>query len=164
MTVDEKIVEEKQIQDMMDELGILEARVSRMRIQLEEARTHSIPMADQMNLGILDERIARLQEEKQAILQSQSVQDALARVEKTVGAEVSLMEETVIQLRARVIEHVTLFGASIKSLMYRAQYRKGSTTWNTEGLNGYAVAHPEILAFRKPPGKPSVTLTRIEEE
>lgn len=47
---------------------------------------------------------------------------------------------------------------SFVARLARITYRRGATTWDTDKLSGYAVAHPEILAFKKPEGKPSVVL------
>lgn len=41
-----------------------------------------------------------------------------------------------------------------------AVYNKGRVSWDSSGLNGYMVAHPEITAFRKE-GEPSITLRKI---
>lgn len=41
------------------------------------------------------------------------------------------------------------YGESVKGATLRAQFTRGRVSWNTKGLVGYAVANPEVLAFRK---------------
>jgi hypothetical protein len=46
---------------------------------------------------------------------------------------------------------------TVKGATLFAFYTAGKVTWKTDGLDGYAVAHPEILAFRSV-GEPFVTI------
>jgi hypothetical protein len=43
-----------------------------------------------------------------------------------------------------------------------AVYSKPRTKWDTKGLDGYAVAHPEIGVFRSE-GRPSVSIRAIKK-
>jgi hypothetical protein len=50
------------------------------------------------------------------------------------------------------------YGETIKvDGVAQAVYRKGTTTWDTKGIEGLAVAIPELLKFRKI-GEPSVAI------
>ena len=46
---------------------------------------------------------------------------------------------------------------TIKGDSLYAVFSKPRTSWDTKGLDGYAIAHPEVTAFRKV-GKPSVSI------
>lgn len=60
--------------------------------------------------------------------------------------------------RERAIKMDTLeHGETVRGATLMAVWNKGRTSWDTKGLSGYAVAHPEILAFQKN-GKPSVSI------
>lgn len=62
---------------------------------------------------------------------------------------------TTEQVKAAVIAN----GASVKGAHLQAVYAKGRTSWDSRGLDGYAVAHPEINAFRSV-GQPSVSIRK----
>lgn len=44
---------------------------------------------------------------------------------------------------------VIIAGESVKGAWLHAIYSKPKVTWDNKGLSGFAVAHPEINAFRK---------------
>ena len=48
-------------------------------------------------------------------------------------------------------------GQTISGEHHQAVYSKPRVSWDSKGLEGYAVAHPEILVFRTE-GSPSVSL------
>jgi hypothetical protein len=50
--------------------------------------------------------------------------------------------------------------ATIKGVYHAFTFVKGRTTWDNKSLEGYAAAHPEILAFRKI-GEPSVSIKKV---
>lgn len=63
------------------------------------------------------------------------------------------------ELSALVLDH----GGSVKGEYLQAVYRKGTAGgFDTKKLEGYAAAHPEINAFRKPDGAPSVSFRPIK--
>ena len=70
-------------------------------------------------------------------------QDALA-------GEIKALET---QIKQAVLEH----GESVSIPSVSALLVGGRTSWDGKGLAGYAVAHPEILAFQSK-GSPYVTL------
>lgn len=47
-----------------------------------------------------------------------------------------------------------------KDAGFQVVYVPGKVTWDTKGLEGYAVGHPEILVFKKV-GEPSTTLRKV---
>ena len=51
------------------------------------------------------------------------------------------------------------YGESVKNAGYHAVYAAGRITWNTRGLEGYAVAHPEVNEFKNDSG-PYVTIRK----
>ena len=69
--------------------------------------------------------------------------------ESIQGVEASLMEE----LKAEVLQ----LGETVKGTALQAVLNSGRVTWDSKGLEGYAVANPQVLTFRKV-GEPSVTV------
>lgn len=49
--------------------------------------------------------------------------------------------------------------SSVSGNVLMAVYSQGRITWDSAGLDGYALVHPEILSLKKV-GKPSVTIRR----
>ena len=61
------------------------------------------------------------------------------------------------QVKAAVLAH----GATVKGARVQAVYIKGRVTWDAKALDGYAVEHPELFAFRKE-GAPSVSIRTVK--
>ena len=51
-------------------------------------------------------------------------------------------------------------GETQRGTMHMFTYSKPRVTWDSKGLEGYMVAHPEVKAFRKV-GDPSVSVRKI---
>ena len=56
---------------------------------------------------------------------------------------------------------VTKLGQTVKGSALMAVWNKGRVKWDTKGLDGYAIAHPEIEAFRSE-GEPSVSIRVVK--
>jgi hypothetical protein len=76
----------------------------------------------------------------------------LAPAYETVDAKIAELQE---HIKAATLQQ----GETAKSDRFLAVYNGGRVSWDTKGLDGYAVAHPEILVFRSV-GAPSITLRR----
>jgi hypothetical protein len=59
------------------------------------------------------------------------------------------------EVRLAVLAH----GETVKGDKYKAVFSKGRVTWDTKGLDGFAVAHPEIETLKRV-GNPSVSIRR----
>lgn len=55
---------------------------------------------------------------------------------------------------------VSKAGTTVKGTYIQAVYTSPRITWDSKGLEGFMVAHPEIKSFQKI-GAPSVTLRRL---
>lgn len=89
------------------------------------------------------------------------IQEQLDDVEVERATATDTAQEGISKLQTRIKEYVLDHGASVKADYLHAIYAKGRVSWNTKGLAGYAVAHPEIEAFKKV-GKPSVSIRRVK--
>lgn len=81
-----------------------------------------------------------------------------AKFEDAVAPLQARLTELESQVRGDVVYH----GESVRGAGLQAVYSKPRVTWDTAGLDGYAVAHPEILAFRRE-GAPSVTIKSMRK-
>ena len=84
----------------------------------------------------------------------------LADIETERQTALDAVDDIVATLKAEVIAEVLQSGTSIKGRFLHAVWAKGRTSWNSSGLDGYAIAHPEIVAFRKV-GEPSVSIRNV---
>ena len=84
----------------------------------------------------------------------------LAEVEARFLSHAAAVNAVVAMLEATVKQAVIQHGASVKGPVLHAVYNKGRVTWDTKALDGYVVAHPELLVLRKE-GEPSVSLRMV---
>jgi hypothetical protein len=85
-----------------------------------------------------------------------SVQSELDELEFALGLGLDEAKAKVSSLEKQIKAQVEAGGQSVKGDYWHFVYAKGRVTWDAR-LEGYAVAHPEILPF-KIEGKPSVSL------
>jgi hypothetical protein len=88
------------------------------------------------------------------------IKAALADIEAEftgIGAEATRQIDYLTQsIKASVLA----LGETVKGAGIQAVYTKGRESWDSKGLAGYAVAHPEIEVFRKI-GEPSISIRRV---
>ncbi len=65
------------------------------------------------------------------------------------------------ELEERIKAAVVEAGASVKGDALQAVYSKPRVSWDGKALEGYAAAHPEIVAFRTT-GAPSVSIRAVK--
>ena len=70
-------------------------------------------------------------------------------------------QATAALLELDVKRYAEAYGETIKSDRIMAVYNKPRVTYDVSGLDGYAVANPAVLAFRKE-GKPSITIREVK--
>ena len=87
--------------------------------------------------------------------------DEIQQLKIKFGLLVSEQESIVRNQENIVKELVDEFGSSVKGGTLHAVYSQGRISWDTKGLNGYAVAHPEVNEFVKQ-GKPSVSIRKVK--
>lgn len=101
-------------------------------------------------------------------LQKQELKDSLippetkvkfAEIDIEFGEKAEAMKQEREILEAQIKEAVLIAGQSLKGSYHNFSWTKPRVSWNTKGLDGYAVAHPEILQFRKE-GAPSVSVRK----
>ena len=120
----------------------------------------------QSKLNLISEYQAQkdaLNLEKQTIIDTiltPEIKAKIAEVETEFSGKGETADTNISTLTAEVKEMVVHAGESVKGEHFHAVYVKGRISWDTKGLDGFALTHPEILYMRKE-GDPSVTLRRI---
>jgi ketol-acid reductoisomerase len=85
------------------------------------------------------------------------IKSALDAIEAEFAPKFAAAETNFVALKAEIETEVLAAGKSISGTHVRATYIKGRAGgWDSGKLEGFAMAHPEILAARKPDGKPTV--------
>ena len=118
------------IQEMLDKLSELQASRTVVNLQKQEL----------IDAVLTAEIKAKLDE----------IEAEFSPTFEAIDAGISALES---EVKAAVIQA----GATVKGAHLQAVYTKGRVSWDTKGLDGYLVAHPEMAAFRKE-GAPSVTI------
>lgn len=96
-----------------------------------------------------------------------------AEILRTVQAELDALtaefdpliksaEERTATLEAEIRQDVAACGVSVKGRQLHAVYYHGRVTWDTKGLDQYALVHPEVIEFRKQ-GEPSVGIRAVRQ-
>lgn len=110
------------------------------------------------------------QAEALAIAQEQALRDLLGDLYPAYRAHVDDYDQRANEIASAIRDNeaglrqtAVTVGHTVVVSHYRLQYQTGRVTWDNRALDGYAAAHPEILAFRKQ-GPPTVSLRRIRED
>lgn len=77
--------------------------------------------------------------------------------------QLTYLEQQIRKLESEIKESTLLLGESIRGKNLMAVFNKGRVSWDTNKLEGFAEAYPEIKAFRKV-GEPSITIKRINSK
>lgn len=112
-------------------------------------------------------RLAELQAKREVIRLDKEA--AIAKTLEPVKAQLDLIEAEynvsyldadLTALEADIRAEVLAAGSTAKGSSLICTWNKGRVSWDTKGLDGYAVAHPELNAFRKE-GEPSTTIKAV---
>jgi hypothetical protein len=103
--------------------------------------------------------------QKQALIDSiltAEIRAKLAEIDAEFAPQLQSAEEAAAILEAEIRAEVVAGGVTVKGAHLMAVWNKGREGgWDGKKLAGYATAHPEILAFKKPDGEPSVSFRNI---
>jgi len=69
-----------------------------------------------------------------------------------------VIKDLQIEIRTETLQH----GVTVKSEHYMSVFTQPKPAWDGSKLEGYAVAHPEILAFRKEKN-PYVSIRKVKK-
>jgi phage host-nuclease inhibitor protein Gam len=105
-----------------------------------------------------------LQFEKQELIDqvlTAEIRARLAEIEEEFQPRLEAVEQNIAALEEEIKQDVLRNGMTAKGTFLRAVWNKGRVTWDTKGMDDFAVHHPEILRYRKQ-GQPYVSITRTE--
>ena len=94
-----------------------------------------------------------------AILTSE-IKARLSEIESEFALKSEGVNANIANIESEIRASVLAAGISIRGEFLHAVFSKGRVSWDTRGLDGYAIAHPEITSFRKT-GEPSVSIRKI---
>jgi hypothetical protein len=89
------------------------------------------------------------------------IQDELAALELEFAPLTDTLTQNITELELAVKQGVLQYGTSVKGDRLQAVFARGRVTWDTQNLDLYARAHPEVNRFRKV-GTPSVSLRVVQ--
>ena len=98
--------------------------------------------------------------ERQAMIDkviTPEIKAQLENIDREIDPIIEKFNARVAELADLIKAEVIAAGQTISGEHHQAVYSKPRVSWDSKGLEGYAVAHPEILVFRTE-GNPSVSL------
>jgi hypothetical protein len=128
-------LDEKELQTKIDELADTEVQLDLIIAEKETLKKSLIPEEIQMEM--------------------ESVEFEYVDKIKAVEDNIKVRKD---QLKALLME----YAKPLKSKYYTWTYKEGDPIWDTKGLDGFAVSHPEMLFLRKE-GKPVTKLTPVRK-
>ena len=104
------------------------------------------------------QEVIRLDKEKarDSVLTAE-IRQALADIDTEFADGEEAAMESIVGLEASIKTATLGIGETVKGATLYAVFSKPRVSWDTKGLGGYAIAHPEIEQFRKQ-GKPSISI------
>jgi len=106
--------------------------------------------------------ISDIEAQKQALIErvlTPEIKDQLAEIDAEFDPKIEELNQSKAILEAQIKEQVLIAGQTIKGSIHQFVFSKPRVSWDTKLLDGYAMAHPEILQFRKE-GSPSVSVRK----
>ena len=133
-------------------------------------------LQDKIDLFELQKTIGQkeLDEAKEALINSVLTPEIMKQVEEInlefmpkyqaleANDGVELLRGSKTMLEGELQEEIIALGKSVKGTRINAVYSKPRITWETDKLEGYAEAHPEIEKFKKV-GKASVSFRKVAQ-
>jgi hypothetical protein len=89
--------------------------------------------------------------------QRQEISDIEAEFGEKIEAATAMSTQIETDVKALIVEE----GKSFKYAGLNAVFVPGKITWDAKSLDGYAMAHPELFAFRTE-GKPFVQIRTVK--
>jgi hypothetical protein len=121
------------IQEMLDQLAEMQSKLDVLNLQEQEQRAAIIP---------------------------EEVKRQLDDLKLEFDGKRSACDENIAELRELITLAVKAGGATVKGTRLSAVFVKGRVTWDTKGVDGFALAYPALLAYRKE-GEPTVQFRSV---
>lgn len=111
-------------------------------------------------LGELKLQSAGIDEAIQKLI-DESIPPAILKRIQALKSSKETADDAVTKLETDIKNAILVRGESLKATTLQAVYTKGRETWDSKGLAGYAIVHPEILKLKKT-GEPSVSIRAVK--
>lgn len=117
---------------------------------------------DLSQLSVLRGALTSLNRDKDGIIQQLLANcPDLQETYNHLNQNIQHISERISEVEKEVKDEVIVLGESVKGDSLHAVFSSGKTSWDTKGLDGFAVANPKILKFKKT-GKPSVSIREVK--
>lgn len=98
--------------------------------------------------------------EKQRVIDevlTKEIKDKLEEIEAEFAPKAQALAQENELLAAQIKAAVIQEGATVSGHTHQAVWSKPRVSWDSKGLAGYSVAHPEVMVFQQV-GEPSVSI------
>jgi hypothetical protein len=105
-----------------------------------------------------------LQLQKQELIDeilTAEIKARLDEIEAEFAPRMVAVDENIAALEEEIKADVLQNGATVRGTFLRAVWNRGRVSWDTKGIDEYALYHPEVIRYRKQ-GQPYVSITRVE--
>ena len=106
--------------------------------------------------------VEKLATEKKELIESvlpDEIKKQLADIDAEFNNRQTAVNMAIDSLESEIKLDVINLGKTVPGKFLMAVYNKARVTWDSKGLEGFMIAHPEIIAFRKE-GDPTVTIRK----
>ena len=87
------------------------------------------------------------------------IRTKIAEIEEEFEPQFEAVNFTTNELSKTIKAEVVGLGETVKGTVLQCCFVKGRISWDTKGLDGYLVGHPELNRFRKQ-GDPSASIRK----
>lgn len=112
-------------------------------------------IADAIEIRDLLDILAELNAQRTAL--AMPLAEQIAALQEQMTGATAEIDEQIAAVQNAVKRAIMAHGATVETDHLRAMYVKPRVIWDTQRLEGYAEAHPEIRVFRRE-GEPSVRI------
>lgn len=89
------------------------------------------------------------------------IRTAIADIETEFNGKAAAAQANAAELETAIRAGLIEYGKSVKGARLQAVYISPKVTWDAKALDGYAMGHPELFAFRKE-GEASVQIRVVK--
>ena len=160
----EQRIFEGQIEEELDEIVIpVEVKTILAEIDRKRALVQAKRLAhDDYIRRAINVRKLELQKELDAKVKTtiKEIANKRREIEEEFAGKRDDVDKNIADLEAEIKADVKAEGKSVKGNFFQAVFNRGRVTWNTDMLDGFLAAHPELKDARKE-GEPSVSIRSL---
>lgn len=104
------------------------------------------------------DRVEMSKQEAINMILTDEIRQQLQDIEEEFALQTESVNKNIKVLENEIKDDVVMESKSVKGSFLQAVYSKPRVTWDTKALDGYAVANPDLLLFKKSNGVPSVSI------